>query len=175
MLKKFVCILSTFLCVVFNCECAEIPSSDKLKIAFLMLEENFSLDNRAPAVFTHKAQMMDLADKTVNSVLKNYPDNLELVIKSIRTLYSHRGLLTIYQRLGRQTDNPEEKTKHYTKAMQAAERCLQLIDKEIGHYTKVSGIYRAVANLYADDSNPFQDLNESLRMRWPSLSLLFLL
>jgi hypothetical protein len=74
------------ICKLF-CFCEEAPSIQKLDLSFHILEENFSFDNRNRSNLILNDHLLPLAEKTVEHALTSYPDQAELMVKSIRTLY----------------------------------------------------------------------------------------
>jgi tetratricopeptide (TPR) repeat protein len=79
-------------------------------------------------------------------------------------LISHRQLFKVYQFKGQQAQDEFTKKLFYQKAIESAQHCLKLIEKDIGNYTRVSSVYKDIGNLYSDNRNPFQDIEESYRI-----------
>lgn len=80
-------IIILFSLFLFNHIFSEPPSQQKLKMSFYLLRENFSLDNRDRQNLKWNEQLIPLADSCIESVLKFYATDIELVLEAIRTLY----------------------------------------------------------------------------------------
>lgn len=89
-----------------------------------------------------------------------YTDLLN-VKDSYNLLISHRQLFKVYQRKGQLSLQQADKEDCYKKAMDSARLCLELIEKEIGLHVRVATIYKDIGNLYCDEQNPFQNVEEA--------------
>lgn len=79
-------------------------------------------------------------------------------------LMTHRQLFKIYQKMASRESNEEHKARLYKKAMNCAKKCLAIIERDIGNYTRVSSVYRDIGHLFCDRKNPFHDIEMAHRI-----------
>lgn len=84
-----ICLILSSLLFSFNviAENDTVPSKQKLLLSFYILQENFSLRCRTQLDLKRNECQLPLAESSIDTALKYYPDDLELKLSAIRNLY----------------------------------------------------------------------------------------